>query len=233
MILSLSGFILTFFLTSCGHKGCTDPSATNYDPDATRDDGSCVYGDYQYAQVTFYRDDECFDGNLDLYLDGAFQKSFSANYGGTTAPSCGKNDYRTLTFELLLGEYHIKAYADSTQEWDFYINLKSENECYLVALKCGGYAEGDCVEFPDGTGSLTVWSSFDFSDEIRVKVDGYYKGRIRYYYTGVPSCGSSGCVTISNLDPGTYTISAENGTYSWNNYTVLVREGWCNSFELK
>ena len=29
--------------TSCKKEGCTDPSATNYDPDAKKDDGSCEY----------------------------------------------------------------------------------------------------------------------------------------------------------------------------------------------
>lgn len=34
-------FVLTIFIASCGKKGCTDPNATNYDPDATKDDGTC------------------------------------------------------------------------------------------------------------------------------------------------------------------------------------------------
>ena len=35
------------FSTSCTKdKGCTDPLANNYDPQATQDDGSCKYGDY-------------------------------------------------------------------------------------------------------------------------------------------------------------------------------------------
>ena len=29
------------FLASCGKPGCTDPTAPNYNPDATKDDGSC------------------------------------------------------------------------------------------------------------------------------------------------------------------------------------------------
>ena len=30
-------------LTSCKNKGCTDPTATNYDMEASKDDGSCTY----------------------------------------------------------------------------------------------------------------------------------------------------------------------------------------------
>ncbi len=30
-------------LTSCKKKGCTDPAANNYNPDAKKDDGTCVY----------------------------------------------------------------------------------------------------------------------------------------------------------------------------------------------
>ena len=29
---------------SCAKKGCTDPTAHNFDPSATKDDGSCFYG---------------------------------------------------------------------------------------------------------------------------------------------------------------------------------------------
>ena len=36
--------ILTIgLLNSCGTDGCTDPTATNYNSDATKDDGSCEY----------------------------------------------------------------------------------------------------------------------------------------------------------------------------------------------
>lgn len=44
---TLAKYILISFFAvaavSCGKEGCKDPSATNYDPDAKKDDGSCVY----------------------------------------------------------------------------------------------------------------------------------------------------------------------------------------------
>ena len=41
--------ILTIgLLNSCGTDGCTDPTATNYNSDATKDDGSCDYATTEY-----------------------------------------------------------------------------------------------------------------------------------------------------------------------------------------
>ena len=37
----LSMILALGFLASCGKPGCTDPTAPNYNPDATKDDGSC------------------------------------------------------------------------------------------------------------------------------------------------------------------------------------------------
>ena len=34
---------LTFTVTHCGKRGCTDPQASNYDPQAERDNKSCEY----------------------------------------------------------------------------------------------------------------------------------------------------------------------------------------------
>lgn len=38
-------FVITcfFILASCKKEGCTDPLATNYDENAKKDDGSCMY----------------------------------------------------------------------------------------------------------------------------------------------------------------------------------------------
>ncbi len=38
--------LLIIFNVSCRKKGCTDPSSTNFDPEAKRDDGSCVYENF-------------------------------------------------------------------------------------------------------------------------------------------------------------------------------------------
>jgi hypothetical protein len=231
IIITLSSVVI--LMGSCGHKGCTDSNAINYDPDATRDDGSCEYANEpQYATVTLYRYNDCYDGNVELYMDGNYQKTFTSFYYNTV-PSCGTNNADAVSYTLLLGTYHFTAYSDSNEVWDFYADLNTADECCLVALKCGGYAEGSCVSYPANTGSLIVWSSFVFGNNISVKVNGAYRGKVRGKFDATPSCGETNCVTIGTLAPGVYTIDATNGMYSWNNYTVLVRDGWCNSFELK
>ena len=42
-LLSLIAFVLALVIAGCQREGCTDSKATNYDPDAKKDNGTCVY----------------------------------------------------------------------------------------------------------------------------------------------------------------------------------------------
>jgi hypothetical protein len=42
-LLSLVAAVLTLAIAGCKREGCTDPKATNYDSDAKKDNGTCVY----------------------------------------------------------------------------------------------------------------------------------------------------------------------------------------------
>ncbi|MBO7651896.1 MAG: hypothetical protein J6S84_04180 [Bacteroidales bacterium] len=42
-LLSLVAAVFTLAIAGCQREGCTDPKATNYDSDAKKDNGTCVY----------------------------------------------------------------------------------------------------------------------------------------------------------------------------------------------
>lgn len=58
IIISLFLLLVSSSFYSCRKKGCTDSNASNYDEDATKDDGTCsykpVYGKYYAGGIVFY-----------------------------------------------------------------------------------------------------------------------------------------------------------------------------------
>ncbi|MBT3612206.1 MAG: hypothetical protein HN522_04625, partial [Flavobacteriales bacterium] len=58
-------------LTLCAFYGCTDPNAINYDPNATVDDGSCIYSPpVLTANTTNVSCNGLSDGSIDLSVSG-------------------------------------------------------------------------------------------------------------------------------------------------------------------
>jgi hypothetical protein len=47
-------------ICSCGHEGCIDKSAINYDSTADKDDGSCIYCDQDEKVITLLDSNEYF-----------------------------------------------------------------------------------------------------------------------------------------------------------------------------
>lgn len=65
--------------TSCGKEGCTDAGATNYDVDATDDDGTCTY-DSDALVGTYIMSDDCeSEENINYTLTISQSSSNKAN----------------------------------------------------------------------------------------------------------------------------------------------------------
>ena len=63
--------ILTLgLLNSCGTDGCTDPTATNYNSDATKDDGSCEFANTEYKLSGTLAADQTLDASVIWTLEG-------------------------------------------------------------------------------------------------------------------------------------------------------------------
>lgn len=74
------------------------------------------------------------------------------------------------------------------------------------------------------TGDFLFWSNFSGAP-ITVTLDGAYIGTITSYYSTAPSCGTSGCVTVTK-PAGTYTVTGTDGTTQWSG-TATISLGVC------
>lgn len=90
--LSLAVVTALASFTGCKKEGCNDPDATNYDVDAGKDDGSCIFEGsvvfwYNAATADFMQSlgvDE-----LNFYVDGNLVGTRNINDFYTTQPDCG------------------------------------------------------------------------------------------------------------------------------------------------
>ena len=64
--------MIGLFIASCKKEGCTDSSATNYNAEADKDDGSCVFPpppatDAETFAGTYFMSENCINLGLDTY----------------------------------------------------------------------------------------------------------------------------------------------------------------------
>ena len=89
-------------ITNC-KKGCTDSIATNFDPDAKKEDDSCVYN----GDVTFYIDQETSSNlksagiiTLIFKVDGVFAGAKPTDEYVEEIPNCEDEFTVTYTYDL-------------------------------------------------------------------------------------------------------------------------------------
>jgi major membrane immunogen (membrane-anchored lipoprotein) len=102
--------------------GCMDPTSTNYNPLATKDDGSCKYS----GNITFWYNSN--GTNAKVTVGG--QIGYITGYYSSGVPSCGSN--YCANFTLPTGTYNFVAQS-SWHTWKGTITVP-KNDCQTMLL---------------------------------------------------------------------------------------------------
>lgn len=88
------------------------------------------------------------------------------------------------------------------------------------------------TNFPlESIGQAMFWTDTDLGvGSITVSCNGITKTFNSYYNSGAPSCGALGAANF-NLNPGTYSYSANGGALTWNG-SITVNSGGCSKMNL-
>ena len=78
-------YLISFSLliASCSKDGCTDPTATNYNPDATDDNGTCIFSNSYLLKGSWNITNLQYDTQIDLPIIGPQNISGEAYDAGT------------------------------------------------------------------------------------------------------------------------------------------------------
>ena len=114
-----------------GVLGCTDPTACNYNANATTDDGSCDFtcfgctdpNAYNYSAVATIDDASC------LYGCAAGDIAITVPYAGVGLTNCGSNSVTSANANTLGGNGYYLNGDDAT-----YSFTSSSNDAYIVDL---------------------------------------------------------------------------------------------------
>ena len=122
--------IPVFLLWSCSKKGCTDPTATNFDSEAEKDDGSC-----EYAPVVTY-------STPDTYVFTDADGNNTVSYGGQTArmDMLSRNEelqeriLKSQEYDLVvIDESHRMKAGYQSQRGAFLLNIAVEEAAFFSA----------------------------------------------------------------------------------------------------
>ena len=143
----ITGINSSSCLTACTFYGCTDPSANNYDLNATVDDGSCLYFPVVSAVVT---DVSCFgfsDGAISIEVFGGNPDySYSWSTGGSLVGNS------TVLSSLSSGTYVLSVTDASNCMRSFDLEITEPTVIEGVAT----VSDVQCNGESDGSASVTV-----------------------------------------------------------------------------
>jgi hypothetical protein len=147
---SIALLFMGLAFTSCQNQtvdGCTDPSALNYDPDATQDDGSCQYASnpnneagiifwFTETTVNKYIDYDSIT-SLKFIVDGVVEGTHSMYVWDAAAPACDAANHVTVKRTVPQGTVQFFPYVMEDQEGDTIITGSFQflgGSCYAVEI---------------------------------------------------------------------------------------------------
>ena len=187
----LFSFLVTiiFLVTIAGcarEKGCTDPTAINYNQNARQDNGTCKYN----GTATFYSLNS--GPTATVTING--QTAIASQFFTTAVNSC--NTQGCANFTLPAGNYNYTA-SSSLFDWSGSITV-DPNGCSLIEL-----------DNPN-----TTFYSPTFVSNITVTIAGQ-SDTIKQLFTSSPGCSVGGCANFF-LTTGNYSYTATDGVNHWS-----------------
>jgi hypothetical protein len=147
--------LVAAFTSGCRPSGCTDSSATNYDPNARIDDGSCiprVYGCTDPNASNYYSSANTDDGScayttqitvwtgmstfpcntagINVYIDDSYIGTLNSYY--TSTPGCGASGGASISVEPGTHKFYAQCSSGSTTWGPYYYSVSGS--CYKWQL---------------------------------------------------------------------------------------------------
>ncbi len=121
----LSSFVT--FSSGCKKDGCTNVNACNYDPDAEKNDGSCI----EKGKVTFWQSSATSYNFTDVTINGS---TSTINVDLPSSPSCDESG--CANFTLCPGTYSFSAVEQTpgTATWNGSVTI-TDNGCIRFQLQ--------------------------------------------------------------------------------------------------
>jgi hypothetical protein len=127
-------------------EGCTDSSAQNHNPEATKDDGSCTYasgggsgsgsgsGTSGSSQVMFWHDAPGPSGSGFTTVTMNGSSAQITKYNSTSKPDCGNSNYANFTGLTPGKSYSYTASDKGGAKWSGSITAPDDGKCLRLKL---------------------------------------------------------------------------------------------------
>ena len=213
----------------CGYvPGCTDPTATNYNPLATQDDGTCYWegctdsGANNYNSNATVDDGSCeYHGCTDP-LSLSYAGGNACFDGNGTAIPCTHNCDGTAQGTYLAGWNSCCAYCDPGVNalLDAFSSSSSNGESGLIGSFSSSIGTWDgelVIDNSNQNNTMITWNNtYVYPNQVPLASATYFSST-----TALPPNNNIG---LYGLPPGTYEVTIEQDNGCQNTYTETINE---------